>query len=177
MSEDYNIHDELKGMGSPLADISKNMPYSVPVDYFNAFRVNTTNENLDGELIIQHTDLPFPVPQIYFEELPMKVLAAAKSKEQLLNKNKRIIFAPRLQWLTAAMLALIVSLGGYIMFSSGGNTNSEKMLSAVSRNDIHEYLQHRYDVDPTAIIENQHVNELKVENKDIVAYLNDTGWE
>lgn len=176
MNEHNNIQEELRELDSPLADMPRAMPYSTPDGYFAQFAANIHS------IASQHIDLsdnqiamPYEVPAGYFGQLPGQVLAAVY-KEEIADK-KRVAFAPRIQWATAAVLALIISFGGYISFSSHRYSRSEQMLSAVPASAINDYMGTRYGLDAAKVV-NEHIFEhMQVENKDIIAYLNETGWE
>jgi len=79
MNEAQNIQDELKSMGSILADLPRSMPYAVPVGYFENFAVtlrNTINELNEAEITPDWgKTLPYTVPGDYFEQLPEELAA------------------------------------------------------------------------------------------------------
>lgn len=175
MSEHNDIREELRDMNSPLADMRRNMPYAVPQGYFVQLPEHAlaTVAAGDNELTIKH-DAPYRVPDGYFEQLPATLLALVKKEEE--SERKKSIYVPRLQWLNAAMLAVIISFGGYIMFSANNN-NPEQMLSSIPRAELKSYVQTRYAMDVNEVLREGNINDLNIESKDIVAYLDETGWE
>ena len=176
MNDDNNIQNELKELSSLLAEMPRSMPFAVPEGYFIQLPEHAVATVMAGDnaLTVKH-DAPYKIPQGYFDQLPELVLTAVKKKEE--KEIKRQIYVPRVQWLTAAMLAMVISLGGYIMFVQGTRHNSEKMLASVPSKEINEYVQTKYGLDATKILNENKIQDLKVDSKDIEAYLNDTGWE
>jgi hypothetical protein len=77
-----DISDELKNIGSVLADMSHKMPYSVPEGYFDNFekslRNTITDLNTQDEVQGWGKQMPFSMPSGYFESLAGQVLAEAK---------------------------------------------------------------------------------------------------
>ena len=165
MSDNNNIINELEEMGSKLATIPRRMPYSVPDGYFSA-EITIPNG------LPARAETPYSVPGGYFDELPQKMLAAAKATEPA---PRTIAFAPRLQWLQAAALALFITAGGFIMFR-GSSTPEERLLASVSKADIKEYIEYA-DRDAEPVMNAEVIKTLPVDNKEIVAYLDETGWE
>lgn len=172
MSEENNILNELREMQSPLADIPRQMPYAVPDEYFSAAQEQILMIPLE-EILPGKSPAPYAVPRGYFEGLPQAMLTVAK-KSAPVTKTYRAHW--RVQWLQAAMLAIMISTGGYIMFGSGKHNMADHMLSSVPAGDIREYIDHRYggEIIP---VNDAHLSELKVEKKEIVSYLDETGWD
>lgn len=171
MNDHNNIQNELKEMQSMLANMPRKMPYAVPQGYFSQLPEHATATVTAGDnvLTLKH-DAPYTLPKGYFDQLPETMLTVAKEKT---NKRRTI---PRAQWLAAAMLACIISFGGYIMFSEH-TTVPEQMLSSVPKAELNNYVQSRYGMDVNAPIKEISISNLNIENKDIIAYLNETGWE
>lgn len=86
MKEQNDILNELRSLGSPLADMSRAMPFEVPEGYFNSFEMQLiaelSLENGSGLLSLSK-ETPLPVPEGYFEELPGKILAMVQEQPQL----------------------------------------------------------------------------------------------
>jgi hypothetical protein len=220
MNSVNEISEELKSMGSILADMSRSMPYSVPEGYFIKLAdatcatikdVNAPEQvpawskdmpytvpagyfnNLAADIVsctsaedfssLQSKNLPLPVPVGYFDTLPGKMLAAAKATEPQKKISKTIPLANRhifqqLRWAAAAVLLIGIGFGSYNVFFRSPLDKVDNMLASVPGNDIHDYLQHSYRVeDVDRIIGNTDVNNLQLDNKDIVQYLNETGWD
>ena len=184
MKQVNEIINELKGLNSPLAAMPREMPYQVPAGYF---------EQLPGDVlaIVNDTTIqafekqgnPHEVPAGYFNTLPLKMLQAAKAQEVIEHKEvapaKRIALYPQVRWAVAAVMALVISLGGYVMFTGNNADNgAEKILSSIPGSEINEYVTHRYGIDPNVVAPDKENSNLKnVDTKDIVAYLDETGWD
>jgi hypothetical protein len=87
MKKVNDISDELKSMGSCLADMSRVMPYSVPQGYFEHFAGSTLETikelNQSAPISAWGKSLPYKVPVNYFEGLTGAIVAAAKAEEGL----------------------------------------------------------------------------------------------
>ena len=71
MKQPNDILNELREMNSPLADMSREMPYCLPIDYFEQLG-NIVLEVInieEPEAPVFGKEMPFSVPQGYFEEL------------------------------------------------------------------------------------------------------------
>lgn len=219
MNKVNDISQELKSMGSVLADMPRTMPYFVPSGYFEGFtdsvqltinEINTPEEipqwgkmlpyavpndyfnkltsNIVAAAIAEDPalglskDTPLKAPAGYFETLPAQILSAAKASDVPKKETKviplnRIIFR-QLRWAAAAVLLLSLGFGSYQMFFRSQPDSTESMLASVPNNDIHDYLQHIYNrVDLDRIVSSADINNLQLDNKDIVQYLDETGWE
>lgn len=172
MSEENNILSELREMGSPLADVPRRMPYAVPDNYFEQAEANIVDRVTAP--LKEKGELPYSVPTGYFAALPEKVLAASKQADR---ETRRVAFVPRMQWATAAMLALVISLGGYITFSVQAVNEPERMLASVPANEIQAYVENRYGMGEASAAGDTRLKELPLNKQEIVAYLNDNGWE
>lgn len=167
MSDNNNIMNELQEMGSPLAGMPRQMPYAVPDGYFSAKVTIPYTTPLPGS-----TEMPYTVPAGYFEEMTGRTMAAVKQEA----RGKRTVqFVPKMQWLQAAALALIITIGGYIMVNSQP-TQPYNMLASISKAEISAYME-QAEGQPEPTIDGEVIKTLQIDNKDIVAYLNDTGWE
>lgn len=180
MNADNTIQDELNSMGSPLAGLPGQMPYAVPAGYFeqmagNMAQLARQNENTMPDF--GHS-MPYEVPAGYFDGLPAKVLLKATGAEGAEKQaGRHIVFLPGRKWAAAAALAVIIGSGAFIMFSGNNGTGAENILAAVPQHEIKEYVQHSYGIDPAKAAGNTRVGNLNVDSKDIVAYLNETGWD
>ena len=81
MEQNNSIQEELQSIGSPLADMPKDMPYLYPDGYFEQLASILTNglkasSSDDAELSVD-TTLPFAVPGGYFQSLPAHLLSTA----------------------------------------------------------------------------------------------------
>lgn len=181
MSEQNNIEDELRGLDSPLADMSRIAPFSVPASYFEGLTKSlvTSASVEDFETRYRHIPLPFRAPLGYFDQLPKQALLSTKNSGSVIGTKpagRKISLVPQVRWAAAAAIALMISVGGYIMFSGNNENQPEKMLSSISGNDISDYVKHSYGLDASKVI-NNNINNLNVDSKDIVEYLDETGWE
>ena len=212
MNRDNNIKEELVFLGSQLADIPKNMPFVVPEGYFEQLPgLIAAKEELlaiSGPVAVITKNMPFVVPEAYFDQLP-GAIAAKVSSASLLNSKKygapyaapvgyfdqlpgevllkakgnrkqeirkRFISFRGTKWAVAATLAVIVSIGGYMMYSENRLNQAENILAIIPGSEISEYVQHN-GLDVGAQKGNIDIANLNVDKKDIVTYLNETGWE
>ncbi|HXS38126.1 MAG TPA: hypothetical protein VN721_15600 [Flavipsychrobacter sp.] len=96
MKKGNDILDELVSMNSPLADMSRAMPYVVPEHYFEklsdealyGIRAITTK---DPEILFNKI-VPYNTPDHYFNFLPQQVLAAVINDESSLDASKSMPF-------------------------------------------------------------------------------------
>jgi hypothetical protein len=214
-----DISEELRSMGSSLADLSRNMPYSVPQGFFDNFEdtlqntikeLNTPDimpawsktqpfsvpvgyfEELTDNIVSAVTaeelasflpkDAPFKVPAGYFETLPAHMLRMARAadpavKETKIIPLKRRNFIKPLRWAAAAILLIGIGFGSYETLFKQQTTSTDKILASVPSDEIHDYLQHTYRLDIDRIVGNNDINNLQIENKDIIQYLNENGWD
>ena len=172
MSEENNILNELREMGSPLADMPRRMPYAVPDNYFEGAeeRILAVAGGLPGV----KAELPYGVPQGYFEVLPEKMLAASKQADK---GTRTVTFVPRMQWATAAVLVLMISLGGYITFRGQVMSEPEHLLSSVPASEIRAYVENRYEITEMHGSADSKLSGLQLNKREIESYLNDNGWE
>ena len=219
MNNRNDISEELKNMGSSLADMPRIMPYTMPDGYAKNFRseLADTIKSLDeknavsewaktipylvpagyfeglADSIIDTIDiedisgglpkeLPLIVPPGYFKSLPDNLLLAAKTNgvkkqhKQMPLKPKNTF--PAIRWAAAAVLLICISLGSYItFFHSDQSGNPERILASVSTNEIRDYFQHTYRLDASHIVNSSEINNMQLDNKDIIEYLNETDWD
>lgn len=165
----------------PAPGWSKAMPYHIPEEYFdeltNHIITAVKTENIRS---VSSTGMPFDVPAGYFEHMPGKMLHAAKKTHPLPKQTTHIPLGRntfrQIRWAAAAVLLICIGFGGYMaFFMPSGNT--ENILASVPNNEIQDYLQHTYILDVNRIISNEDVNNIQVDNKDIIQYLDETGWD
>jgi hypothetical protein len=153
----------------------KAMPYAVPQGYFEALANEITVKAARANL---SKGVPLDVPVGYFETFPQQMLQAAKASEPKLIPLKRRSLLLSIKWAAAAILVIGIGLGSYRAFFNSGDLNStEHMLSSVPSTEIQDYLQHNYRVDVDRLVANNSVNNMNLDNKDIIQYLNETGWD
>lgn len=158
------ITEELKSMDSVLAELPRTMPYSVPEGYFGQL-------TQDIRAAVER-DARFGVPEGYFEKLPEQMLAAAKRADR---KPLLILLAGRIRWVAAAVLIVCIGAGSYMTFQ-GKPLSAERMLSTVPASEIQDYLQST-DRNFVGTHNNAELGKLQLDNKEIVSYLNEMGWE
>ncbi len=207
MNNGTDIQQELREMGSILAGLSRTMPYSVPASYFDHFDETVKDhcipkwgkqlpyttpegyfEQLPGKGIsaaMAETPLaaparmPFSTPQGYFEQLPLQMLAAAKAQELPATTGKRRRLPMPARWAAAAILVLGIGISAYRMFYGVPvqETPTEHILAAVQTRELEEYLDGNYRVDMEVMEKNDDVNKMKLDEKEIIKYLDETGWD
>lgn len=173
MNAENEILKELQEMQSPLAGMPREMPYAVPDGYFTVARENLVAAI--GTSLVQKHDMPYTAPEGYFDTLPGNILSAARAA----GKPKAIgrgISLRRMQWLNAAVLALVISIGGYMALNSRIDNSPEGKLATVPSTAIKEYVEHRYGPEVPATGDAD-IARLKLNNKEIISYLDETGWE
>ena len=183
MKEVNEIIQELNEWGSPLAAMPRTMPYSVPDGYFDQLPGDIWGGIADEQLMLEFdgTDMPLQAPEGYFDSLPLKMLQAAKAgdvreQETTAVPARQIKLRPYIRWAAAAVIAITVSIGGYLMYAPQ-ETTPERILSSIPKSELKEYVTRRYGLDPAMIAPGKEVNNLNVNNKDIVEYLDATGWD
>jgi len=95
MKRRKEIIDELERMGSPLASMPSEMPYSVPENYFSSLSEDIYDNiqfvlSPDPSLPV-HKTMPYEVPAGYFDTLPTQMLAYAKEHSDALKTTPYLI--------------------------------------------------------------------------------------
>ena len=170
------VNNTIKDLNEPevTPNWGKTLPYAIPDGYF---------EMLPDELVARVTtgylpkESPYSIPTGYFEALPAQMLQAAKGTETKVIPVKRRTLSSPVKWLAAAILVLGLGLGAYRVFNMQNASGTEKILSSVPNNEIHDYLQRALRVDIDRIVKTNPINNMNVDNKDIIQYLNETGWD
>jgi hypothetical protein len=196
-----DIRDELKGMGSMLADMPRSMSYVIPEHYFTDVegKVKLVLDIAGEETEARNwgKEMPYDVPKDYFEALAGQVVNAVVIAEQndipvgyfdalpgrMLQAAKVEDVKPRLiplftqlRWAAAAVLLICISIGGYMAFDNR-HPGAENILAAVPQTEIQEYLQNTERPDEGRLVDNTAINSLPVDNAEIISYLDETGWE
>lgn len=99
MNTGSDIMNELRGLNSPLADMSRRMPYAVPKGYFEEMAAYTTESVKASEIpempVLWTKTMPYHVPTGYFETLPATINAIIVVQEQkLLSYNEQSFAVP-----------------------------------------------------------------------------------
>jgi hypothetical protein len=175
MKED--IRKELMDMESSLAESRVDMPYSVPDGYFAAF-----SESLEGLLagegelnpeVFATRDMPYELPQKYFDTLPAAILAKVTN-----DKPKWLTLSlGQLRWAAAAVLLMAIGLATFSRFQgSGASEKKDGLLANVGEGDIRAYLVATYHPPLTPVPGSVYLDNVDLDAKDIIAYLDETGW-
>lgn len=175
------LQQSIPNSGGATEEIwSKQMPYQVPAGYFDTLSGEVMNtiaaENISAAFPAQ---APFQVPAGYFALLPSQVLQAAKQADS--KKRKATIIPLRrpgfLRWSVAAVLFIMVGFGAYISFWNTDMPNSDRILSSISGTELHDYVQHTYRLDVDRIVGYKEINNVQFDDKDIINYLDENGWD
>lgn len=169
------INKELKELGSSLADEHVHMPFEVPQGYFAAAERTIVAKAMqeEAESSLPVATNPYAAPKGYFDSLPSRI------EERLPQTKKRgiLISFRQVRWAAAAVLLLMIGVGGYSVYRTPGaaNTGSWGMLASVADGDIQEYLGPNYLAEAQS--NNTTVERMDVPTADIVDYLDETGWD
>jgi hypothetical protein len=187
MKNESEVRKELKNIGSRLADMPQSAPFTLPPGYFEEFApaILNTVKHLDKDepVSVIAREIPFnDVPKGYFERLPEEILNLAAGKTattlEFVPGPKVRIFRPAfIKWAAAAVLLISIAIGSYDLYLRQNTTGTEKMLSAVPGNELHDYLQSNCTIDIDRVINNNTLKDMHLDNKDIVRYLDETGWD
>ena len=155
----------------------KEVPFAVPTGYFDELTSHITAATRLSE---STRDVPFSVPGGYFEALPAKMLHAAKAsgadkKPARLIPLKRTSIFRQVRWAAAAVMLISIGVGYQVFF--GHPSGPEKILASVPGNDLQEYIEHTYRLDVKNIEGATEINNIPLENRDIIQYLDETGWD
>jgi len=177
-------------MGSPLAGMSQDIPYAVPNGYFAQFDADilATIKEINKEEAVYEDGKAMPygdIPAGYFENLPEVMLGLAKAGD--VQKPRVITIAPKLKrraiamqsirWAAAAMLFIATGLGAYKLVNRNKESGTDKLLSSVPSNELQDYLQNNYRLDIDRVVNNNSLMDMPLDNKDIIKYLDETGWD
>ena len=179
MNRNEEIDVELNGMGSPLVGLSKHVPYTAPAGYFSAFSAKIIG-GIDTESnasIPQVVATPYSVPDDYFEQLNKSLLHKVGAQTVLPQgtPNKLYSLPLRSNWAVAAVLALVIAIGGYTMFSAT-NYSAQSVLANVSQHDIADYLNEQYNPEKLQTESVISIEQIQLDETDIEHYLVENGW-
>ena len=115
--------DELKELSPALAAIKKEMPYSVPENYFSKLHseipILIRDEEIPALLANHDKTMPYEVPAGYFTDLSNSVLA------KITRPTAKVISIKRNNWMkmaVAAMVAGIIAISGILYFNDKTST-------------------------------------------------------
>lgn len=184
MASEHDILSELQAMNSPLAGFSRDMPYEVPVGYFDNLPAQVL-QTVNKEVLPAGTAMPHIVHPDYFDTLPEQLLATIRQQEQ--NKKpatpvKRISLWRNVRWTAAALLILAIGIGSYRVFNPQP-ASVEQQLQSISDEAIMAYVEDNIYAFETETIIN-YVNtadidaaSMQINKNDIEYYLQETGWQ
>lgn len=173
-----DIQDELKELNSSLSGMSKTQPFSVPEDYFAdnpliisaLAQLNSLNKNT----------ATLEVPEGYWLTNEKNILDAVVASESIKKTKKHRTISlshVAVKWVAAAMVLIMMTLGLVISNPNNNqNISATSKLNAIAPSDIHQYYIEEYNTDLTAI---NYIPDIltSIDKKDIISYLNETGWE
>lgn len=167
------IKNELKELGSSLAEMQGSMPYSVPERYFAEFAANMNSLVSEGEKIVigglPKKELPYTMPAGYFEQLPNRItekVAGTKRKGVLISFTQ-------LRWAAAAMVIIAVGLS---LVDLNTTTNNSGLLASVADKEISEYIAYSYLPVTDKVSNDIYLDKLELDANEIISYLDATGW-
>lgn len=177
MSNADHISEELQSMGSPLAGMPRTMPYTLPDGYFGQ------NAHVIGYIPTEHgtesanwgKTQAYTVPAGYFTTLPGNIRAAIAAEQKAETAPLRLFRS--VQWAAAAIVIIAIGIGSYMTFPGAVPYEPDKILASVPGTDIHDYIQRNYREDVDRIVANTSINKLELDNKEIIQYLDETGWD
>lgn len=176
---DVNI--ELNELGSRLPRSVSGRCGDVPDLYFEQWSdrclEEIKNSGEEDYPIWQMADKQlFKLTEGYFEQLPQITLEAVK----IANKEHTTIvtaFPIKVQWAAAAMIALVISLGGYWMFTAPIQPNPEVILATVPLSDLSDYVATTYGEETLDRWGNAPAVPLQLTAEEIQAYVDERGWD
>jgi len=176
-----DINKELNEMGSQLPRSVSGRVGVVPDLYFEQLSdrclEEIKNSGEEDYPIWQVADKQtFKLPEGYFEQLPEMTLDAVK----VANKERKTVvtaFPIKVQWAAAAMIALVISLGGYWMFTAPVQPNPEVILATVPLNDLSDYVATTYGEEALDRWGNAPAVPLQLTTEEIQAYVDERGWD
>ena len=175
----------LRDLSKPddVTDFGKKMPFSLPDEYFADLPAKVLSEISSEQMLygLPATN-PYAIPPNYFASLPEMVLAAAREsdrpKRMAVPKPKKRILWSYAQWAAAAIFILGIGIGSYKWYQRVELQNDpEKLLASVSTAEIHDYLKIAGRLEPTLADNSMDIENMKLEDNDIVGYLDETGWD
>lgn len=183
MPSDNNILKELEAMNSPLAGLSRDMPYELPVGYFDNLSAQVL-QMANKEILPAGTAMPHIVHPDYFDTLPEQILESIKRQEQKqpATRTKRISLWKNVRWAVAAMLVLAIGFGTYRLFNAQP-ASVEQQLQTISDEAIMSYVEDNiYAFETETIINYMNTADLnsasmQLDKNDIEYYLQETGWQ
>ena len=196
--EAKSAYEELGHLSPLLSSISKQMPYELPVGYFENLEAGTTaivqNDQTAKEEIEALSPLlsglskkmPYSVPENYFEKL------SANEQRTDTKPVAKVVSIGKRKWFrlaAAAMIAGIIALGTIMYFNISGTVSPvkqpyawvEKSLKKVDVSEVNDFVKLADEELPdqtlaSAPVKPEEIKELMkdVSDKEIQDFLNDT---
>jgi len=147
---DNDILKELIELESPLAGLSRKIPYRVPPGYFEALPEILSESAATSSFTVVRSN-PMKAPEGYFDVLPNTLLQAALASEKETKKSKSIPFislwSKRLvRMAAAAILVSGVSIGAYTYLQPApAGCNAAEELAQLDPAVIDEYIELHVD--------------------------------
>ncbi|GAA4456100.1 hypothetical protein [Rurimicrobium arvi] len=183
------MHSELEqtisaiSMPDPELSLKKEMPFVAPgADYFRQLNNNIfakiASEQEPGQSWSK--EMPFNVPENYFDQLPQKVLVKARN-HMVLPERKRVPLFRTVRLAASIALILFVGLGVINIH----NQHNPAFAQAASQKDIRDYVEANLDDFDTDIIINGLASsesadngklDINLSSEEIRNYLDETGW-
>jgi hypothetical protein len=184
MPEQNDILKELERMGSPLAKISRQMPYILPSGYFDELPDILLAQVNEKDVVSDLPKLtPFKAPDGYFDELPGQLLEAIKA-ERPKSKTIPLGRGPWYQVRLAAAAVLLILLGAGVFGIFRQDTSFDAKLAGLSEETVSEYIQQNIDEFDGQMIESSFevsaanvTSPAQLTEEEITEYLNETGWQ
>lgn len=182
-----SVMEELQDISPLLASIPRNMPYSVPENYFVQIIEDIpaiTQETVVPESISAVKQMPYNVPDDYFTSLAGNVLSKIDTKPVA-----KVVSMRSTNWMryaVAAVMAGVIMLSGIFYFSNRStiNPNVESQawvsnkLKDVSNEDLQEFIEKAdFKLNGKEMVQNSNKAEVKnmlndVSDKELDAFLN-----
>ena len=178
-----NASEELAYLSVELNKISRVIPYSVPVGYFENLEermMKLVRESKDYQSPKEELEsispllsglkkqMPYHVPENYFQ-----LLNTPKKETKVISITSRKWY----RYATAAMIAGVIALGGYLFVSNKVNNTAEKKLARLEKS-VDKEIKKTSDEELKAFIqqftdaglngEEKAFNETKTDAKDIL---------
>ncbi|MES2479154.1 MAG: hypothetical protein V4561_08705 [Bacteroidota bacterium] len=130
------------------------MPFSSPhSSYFEGLSTQILSKVGDEREDSWNRNIPFEVPDAYFDTLPQQILAKVKEKEQKETaRPKRVPLFRTVQ--LAASMALVVFIGLGVLQVNQHRANKNNQLSAIPNSEISAYVLANIDDFDTDLILN-----------------------
>ena len=144
---DVSASEEIAQLSPLLASISRNLPFSVPDNFFQSNLEGLkafTSEN-EESLVLSFVDkeMPYEVPAGYFANITEQVL------EKVAGQEVKVVPIMRRKWMQLAVAAVvtgIVAVSGIVYFNGKGSGGAgsdpvAKVLKKTSTQELNEFIK------------------------------------